>query len=54
MTSTNKPWPRNYYEKSWCSHWRKVMCLFSNNTGLGKFVKRRMNKRFRKEWKAEE
>lgn len=48
---TNKPWPKNGDESDWCTGWRKLLCVFKNTTGLGKFVKRRMNKRFRKEWK---
>jgi hypothetical protein len=35
-------------EQDWTSRWRRVLCVFANNTGLGKKVKRKMNKRERR------
>jgi hypothetical protein len=35
-------------EQDWTSRWRRVLCVFANNTGLGKKVKRAMNKRERR------
>lgn len=40
-------------EHDWCSGWRRLLCVFVNNTGLGKKVKRAMNKRTRKRAKRE-
>lgn len=41
--------PINGNEQDWCSRrWRRVLCVFHNITGLGRAVKRAMNKRFRK------
>jgi len=34
-------------------YWKNRLCLFSNHTGLGKKVKRRMNKRNRRRTKLE-
>ena len=35
-------------EHDWNSKWRRWLCVFKNNTGLGKKVKRAMNKRARR------
>lgn len=35
-------------EHDWCSGWRRMLCVFANNTGLGKKVKKAMNKRTRR------
>lgn len=35
-------------EHDWTSGWRKVLCVFKNRTGLGKRVKRALNKRARR------
>jgi hypothetical protein len=45
---------KNGDEQDWCSRgWRRFLCVFHNNTGLGKAVKRRMNKRARQREKME-
>ena len=36
-------------EQDYFSHWRRLLCVFYNNTGLGKRMKRKYNKRARKE-----
>ena len=38
-------------EHDWTTMWRKLLCVFKNNTGLGKQVKRKMNKRARRKIK---
>ena len=40
-------------EHDWTTIWRKVLCVFKNHTGLGKKVKRAMNKRARKKAKLD-
>jgi len=40
-------------EQDWCSGWRTVLKVFNNWTGLGKAVKRKMNKRARRRVKRE-
>jgi len=35
-------------EQDWTTRWRKFLCVFNNHTGLGKKVKRAINKRARK------
>ena len=36
-------------EQDWISRrWRRLLCVFSNNTGLGRSVKRAINKRARR------
>lgn len=41
-------------EQDWvCKAWRRVLCVFQNHTGLGKQVKRRINKRIRRKNKQE-
>jgi len=44
---------KNGNEHDWTTKWRHMLCVFSNNTGLGKRVKRAMNKRARKRAKLE-
>ncbi len=39
-------------EQDWVSGWRRVLCVFRNHTGLGKAVKRAMNKRARRRARA--
>lgn len=49
MNGQRKERPKNGNEQDWCSrYWRRLLCVFSNHTGLGRAVKRAMNKRFRK------
>jgi len=43
----------NGNENDWTSCWRKALCVFKNNSGLGKKVKRAMNKRERQQTKNE-
>lgn len=38
-------------EQDYFSGWRRLLCVFYNNTGLGKKMKRKYNKRARKEAK---
>lgn len=46
---TKKERPKDADEADWVAkNWRRALCLFRNNAGLGKKVKRRMNKRFRR------
>lgn len=40
-------------EQDWVSGWRHVLKVFDNWTGLGKQVKRKMNKRARRRTKRE-
>jgi hypothetical protein len=40
-------------EQDYFSGWRRVLSVFYNNTGLGKKMKRKYNKRARKEAKSE-
>ena len=41
-------------EYDWVSkRWRRVLCYLQNSTGVGKKIKRGMNKRIRKEGKDE-
>ena len=40
-------------EHDWTTGWRKLLKVFENNTGLGKAVKRAMNKRARRRAKKE-
>ena len=41
-------------EQDWISkRWRHLLCVFKNITGLGKTVKRRMNKRSRRRIKLD-
>jgi len=40
-------------EYDWVTSIRRHLCVFHNNTGLGKKIKRAMNKRFRKKGKQE-
>lgn len=40
-------------EQDWTSKWRRLLGIFSNTTGLGKRVKRAMNKRARRRAKQE-
>ena len=40
-------------EHDWVTGWRKLLCVFKNTTGLGKKVKRAMNKRTRQKVKQE-
>jgi len=42
---------QNGDEHDWTSGWRRLLCVFDNHTGLGKKVKRAMNKRSRKKAK---
>jgi len=37
-------------EFDWVGSWRKFYCYLSR-AGVGKKIKRQMNKRFRREWK---
>lgn len=49
-----KELPRSGDEQDWVSRrWRRMLCVFKNRSGLGKRVKRAMNKRQRRRWKAE-
>ncbi len=44
----------NHDEQDWIYRpWRHVMCVFKNRTGLGKRVKRAINKRARRRAKRE-
>lgn len=46
--------PVNGDEADWCcKRWRWVLCAFKNTTGLGKKVKRAMNKRARRRSRTE-
>ena len=38
-------------EEDYFSSWRRLLCVFYNNTGIGKRMKRKYNKRARKEAK---
>lgn len=40
-------------EHDWTSRWRHVLKVFNNFTGLGKKVKRKMNKRERRRAKTQ-
>ncbi len=40
-------------EHDWTTGWRRLLKVFSNRTGLGRRVKRAMNKRTRKRVKLE-
>ena len=41
-------------EQDWISRrWRRMLCVFHNRTGLGKKIKRAMNKRVRHAWKQD-
>jgi hypothetical protein len=42
-----KPYPINGIEQD-VTYARKILCVLKNNTKLVKFIKRQMNKRFRK------
>lgn len=45
---------KNGSEYDWVSKsWRKVLCYLQNHTGVGKKIKRQMNKRIRQEGKNE-
>lgn len=35
------------------SHWKSLLCVFYNNTGLAKRAKRAISRRHRKRWKAD-
>lgn len=47
-----KPYPINGIEQD-VTYARKILCVLKNNSKLVKFVKRQMNKRFRKSWKQQ-
>ena len=50
----NKEPPRNGYEHDWCSRkWRRLLGVLQAHSGLGKSVKRAMNKRFRRRAKLD-
>lgn len=53
MGVTNKPWPKDGEECDWVSEKYRRVCKVVQRSGVGKSIKRRMNKRFRKEWKIE-
>ena len=39
-------------EQDWiATRWRRLLCVFTNRTGLGKAVKRAMSKRHRRKWR---
>jgi hypothetical protein len=40
-------------EHDWTTGWRRLLCVFDNRTGLGKRVKRAINKRARRRAKRE-
>ena len=40
-------------ERDWTTSFRRLLCVFSNRTGLGKKVKRAMNKRARQKGKKD-
>lgn len=40
-------------EHDWTTGWRRWLCVFRNNTGIGKRIKRAMNKRCRRAGKRE-
>lgn len=40
-------------EGDWTSKWRRILCVFKNNTGLGKKVKRAVNRRARQKARQE-
>jgi len=40
-------------EQDWTTGWRRLLCVFKNRTGLGKKVKRAINKRARRKAKRE-
>jgi len=42
---------KGHDEQSWTTGWRRVLAVFKNRTGLGKRVKRAMNKRQRRKVK---
>ena len=49
MSADRKPQPTSGDEYDWVIRaWRRSLCVFHNNTGLGRAVKRAMNKRFRR------
>jgi hypothetical protein len=44
----------NGNEQDWISRrWRRLLCVFSNHTGLGKAVKRAINRRARRRARRE-
>jgi hypothetical protein len=47
-----KPYPINGIEQD-VIYARKILCILKNNTKLVKFIKQKMNKRFRKSWRQE-
>jgi hypothetical protein len=47
-----KPYPINGIEQD-VTYARKIYCVLRNNPKLVKFIKRQMNKRFRKQWKQQ-
>ena len=53
MNNDKKEFPINGLEHDVCTDWRKHMCYLQNIPGLTKWVKRKMNKRFRKSIKLQ-
>jgi hypothetical protein len=50
----SKERPINGDEEDWCSRrWRRLLRVFDNRTGLGKAVKRAMNRRARRKAKLD-
>lgn len=47
-----KPYPINGLEQD-VTYSKNIYCYLSNNNKLIKWVKRKMNKRFRKSWKQQ-
>lgn len=49
----NREPARSGDEQDWvCKRWRRLLCVFKNNTGLGRAVKRALNKRQRRRARA--
>lgn len=51
--TNEKPYPTNGLEQD-VTYVRKILCVLKNNTKLVKWVKRKINKRFRKQNKQHE
>jgi len=52
--SVRKELPNSGDEADWCSRWwRHALAVFRHHSGLGRAVKRRMNKRFRRRARRE-
>jgi uncharacterized protein YgiM (DUF1202 family) len=54
MDNGKKEYAENGVEEDITSRYsRKLYCYIKNTKGLTKWVKRKMNKRFRKRWKSD-